>query len=126
MDGHARRIPETRCRSPAGLEADSTIELQGVRVRNDIDVLHALGSRTIDHIADERTADSLPHELRLNEQIVELASIVFDREHNREADDRCRRIYRDPGASLSDRLVRRRDRIWMGRELSAVLLPNIG
>ena len=74
---------------------------------------------------DEHPTDSRAHPIGLDEQVIELASAVLDRQHHREAEKTPGSVDGHPHSSFCDRLMQWRDRVRMGRELLAVLLPDI-
>jgi hypothetical protein len=76
-------------------------------------------------IIDKNATDAAPHPLWLNEEVIELAPAVMDRQYRRKPETPSRSVDGNTYSPFCDRLMRRCDRVRMRRELRAVLLPDI-
>jgi len=68
-------------------------------------------------VGDEQPADSPPHRVGLDEEVVELASPAADGQHDREAEKPPEDVDRNPHASVGDGALWRLDRIRVRSEL---------
>ena len=70
LAAHMRRRSEACIGGLAGNESDAFIERKVTRMRNDSHLLVSSGNGASRRILDERSAHSLAHEVRVNEEIV--------------------------------------------------------
>ena len=81
---HAWGAPEPSRRVATDRESDPCVEAERVRIGDNVDMRRAGRCRARGDVVDEQAADSLPHDLGLDEQIVELAPASAEGQHARE------------------------------------------
>ena len=87
--------------------------------------MRTFGCRTSCNVLDEQSADPESHRIGLDEQIIEFARTVLDREDHGESKRSVLAVNCHSNSPVRDRLMGRLDRIGVSRKMHPVFIPNI-
>jgi hypothetical protein len=121
---HPHRGCEARLDRPHDLETNLLVKTLS-RANSHLEAIRATVPSPLARILHEQSTDSASHLIRLHEQTIELVDASPTRDDHREADRRVIAQDRDPRPTILDERLWELDRIRVGSELLAILLPDV-
>jgi len=115
---HALPWPERGLNLTACNEAKCVIEQESVRVRRDSNALKTALRSDRGSVLHEVTANSMPHPVRINEQVLQIKDAV-----NKDSSGETHNVISvggDSGQPFGDAVPFQHQRLWMGEESIAV------